>query len=185
MLCATQAFAAPPKDKDVAADSVAKNAIKALAETEKARRALSNQEKSEKCEGDCAVQTHFNDEAVILGVDPLSLITVTPGGPPVRIPIAVPDSIALGADTSREVAQTLISVIRNDLAMSGLFEIMPPETYALIPTAKEGIAPSTIQFDGWYNVGASVLVKTHYSQENGGDTFLSNLRPYKASRKVD
>lgn len=171
LLCATQAFAAPPKDKDVAADSVAKNAIKALAETEKARRALSNQEKSEKCEGDCAVQTHFNDEAVILGVDPLSLITVTPGGPPVRIPIAVPDSIALGADTSREVAQTLISVIRNDLAMSGLFEIMPPETYALIPTAKEGIAPSTIQFDGWYNVGASVLVKTHYSQENGGDTF--------------
>ena len=79
LLCATQAFAAPPKDKDVAADSVAKNAIKALAETEKARRALSNQEKSEKCEGDCAVQTHFNDEAVILGVDPLSLITVTPG----------------------------------------------------------------------------------------------------------
>ena len=29
LLCATQAFAAPPKDKDVAADSAAKNAIKA------------------------------------------------------------------------------------------------------------------------------------------------------------
>ena len=174
--CASACVIAPaawaqPQDGGDGGDA-AQTAMKARAETEKARiMQAKSAENSEKCEGDCAAQSHFNDEAVLLGVDPLSLITVTPGGPPVRIPIAVPDAQALGADSAREIAQTLISVIRNDLAMSGLFEIMPPETYALVATSKEGIAPSTIHFDGWYNVGASVLVKTHYSREPGGDVF--------------
>lgn len=182
--------------QSISEDNSAKSALNALAEAEKARlfenSANTQTNTQEKCEGDCALQTQFNEEAVLLGVDPLSLITVTPGGPPVRIPIAIPDTLALGADTSRELAQTLIQVIRNDLTMSGLFEIMPPETYALVNTAKEGIVPSTIQFDAWYNIGASVLIKTHYSQEGGHDNFgfsvfnvdaASNL-PFKYENKT-
>ncbi|MBQ9242311.1 MAG: PD40 domain-containing protein [Proteobacteria bacterium] len=110
-----------------------------------------------------AGQTAINDQAIALGVDPLSLITVTPGGPPVRIPIAVPDSMKIGDNIDEAgLGRTLAEVIRNDLTMSGLFEVLPVETYALVDASKEGVTQSTIQFDSWYNVGASVLVKAHY-----------------------
>ncbi|MBQ4358922.1 MAG: hypothetical protein II767_01560, partial [Proteobacteria bacterium] len=119
-----------------------------------------------------AGQTAINDQAIALGVDPLSLITVTPGGPPVRIPIAVPDSMKIGDNIDEAgLGRALAEVIRNDLNMSGLFEVLPVETYALVNAAKEGVTQSTIQFDSWYNVGASVLVKAHYKVEHSKGEF--------------
>ena len=117
-------------------------------------------------------QKAITEQAIVMGVDPLSLITVTPGGPPVRIPTAVPDPIRLGEPTDDAgLARTLTDVIRNDLAMSGLFEVLPVDTYGLVDAAKEGIAPSTIQYDSWYNVGASILVKTFYTFDHGEAEF--------------
>lgn len=161
--CVLIAWLAPVYAWGNAPDAASKDALKALENAQK--------QTAEPAAAD-AGQQQINDEAVVLGVDPLSLITVTPGGPPVRIPIAVPD--ALNTSTSADalgLGQTLTDVIRNDLNMSGLFEIMPTETYALVNMSKEGIAPSTIQFDGWYNVGASVLVKMHYTVEGNTGAF--------------
>ena len=111
-------------------------------------------------------QAEIVDKGLSLGIDPLSLITVVPGGPPVRIPVAVPDAIRIGDNVdAANLAKTLAEVIRRDLEMSGLFEVMPVETYALVDSSKEGITPSTIQFSSWYHVGASLLIKTHYAVE--------------------
>ncbi|MFA5624678.1 MAG: hypothetical protein WC966_06455 [Bradymonadales bacterium] len=117
-----------------------------------------------------------NDEAIERGVDPLSLITVVPGGPPTRIPIAVPDPIKIGDNIDPDnLGKLFADVVRNDLSMSGLFEIMPVETYALVNMQKEGMTTSTIQFDSWYNVGASVLVKTSYSYHQPNASFQFKL----------
>ncbi|MBO4350642.1 MAG: PD40 domain-containing protein [Proteobacteria bacterium] len=151
---------ADPKDDK----AVAKDALAALAASEKA---VQNPEAAAD-----PGQNSINEQAVNLGVDPLSLITVTPGGPPVRIPIAVPTSLKVGDNLDEaSLGKTIADVIRNDLNMSGLFEVLPVETYGLVDSAKEGIAPSTIQYDSWYNVGASVLVKAHYTVENAKADF--------------
>lgn len=118
----------------------------------------------------------LNNEAIERNVDPLSLITVVPGGPPTRIPIAVPDPIKMGDNLDAEnLGKLFADVVRNDLAMSGLFEVMPVETYALVNMQKEGMTTSTIQFDSWYSVGASVLVKGSYSFHQPNAVFSFNL----------
>ncbi len=161
---AVSAQAKPKNDPKNAEQAEGKEAIAALAASEKAAQQADAQVD--------AGQTSINDQAINLGVDPLSLITVTPGGPPVRIPIAVPDSLKIGDNIDEfGLGRTLAEVIRNDLNMSGIFEVMPVETYALVNAAREGIAPSTIQFDSWYNVGASVLVKAHYVVTNDNADF--------------
>ena len=148
---------------EVSDKAAAKEAVKALKAAQSAPDTPETQED--------AAQSDIQNKGISLGVDPLSLITVVPGGPPVRIPIAVPNAIRLGDNVDSEnLAQTLAEVIRNDLTMSGLFEVMPVETYALVDESKEGVTPSTIQFSSWYNVGASILVKSHYKIGGRGDT---------------
>ena len=117
-------------------------------------------------------QNEINAQAIAQNVDPLSLITVTPGGPPVRIPVAIPDSLKIGDNVDEaNLGQIMAEVIRNDLTMSGLFEVMPVSTYGLVDISREGISPSTIQFDSWYNVGASVLIKPHYEVDGNRADF--------------
>ncbi len=159
--CATTALADPTNQDKTSA----KAALAALSASEKAAQSADSVGANEG-------QNNINSQAVTLGVDPLSLITVTPGGPPVRIPIAIPDSLKIGDNIDEfGLGKTLSDVIRNDLTMSGLFEVMPVETYGLVNQAKEGLAPSTIQFDSWYSVGAAVLVKTNYVVTNDNGTF--------------
>ena len=138
------------------------NALEVLANLDKAQAAAESGEASKE-----ASEPH---------VDPLSLITVVPGGPPVRIPIAIPEAYRLNdAEDPDGVSKTFSEVLRGDLTMSGLFEIMPLETYVLVNSQKDGLTASTIRFNDWYNVGASVLVKTAYAMENGKAKFQFRL----------
>ena len=174
LICATPCFAAPV-DPDKAAAQAAGAALEA-----------SNQIMASPDDGaGASAQIAIQNEGIAQNVDPLSLITVTPGGPPVRIPIAVPESMKIGESSDEEsLGRTLCDVIRNDLSMSGLFEVIPIETYRLVDSTKEGIAPSTIQFDSWYNVGASVLVKTHYTIENSKASFGFSVYNIDAAKEV-
>ena len=130
-------------------------------------------------------QMAIQNAGIAQNVDPLSLITVTPGGPPARIPIAIPESMKIGDNSDEEsLGRTLSEVIRNDLSMSGLFEVIPVETYSIVDSTKEGIAPSTIQFDSWYNVGASVLVKTHYTVLHDKADFGFSVYNIDAAKEV-
>ena len=152
-----------------------------------ARAASAALEAAQKADSDAqdGGQKAINDQAIAQNVDPLSLITVTPGGPPMRIPIAVPDSLKLGDNIDEaNLGNMMVEVIRNDLTMSGLFEVMPVATYSLVDSSKEGIAPSTIQFDSWYNVGASVLVKAHYHVEHDNADFGFSVYNVDAANEI-
>ena len=124
-------------------------------------------------------------QAIGSGVDPLSLITVVPGGPPVRIPIAVPDIVKLGDNEDTEnLGKLFTDVVRNDLAMSGLFEVLPTETFVIVNMQKEGMTASTIQFDSWYNVGASALIKSAYSMDMPNVSFQLSLFNVDTAAKI-
>lgn len=156
----------------------AQNAVNALKAAQEAPDTPENRGES--------AQSEIQERGVTLGVDPLSLITVVPGGPPVRIPIAVPDAVPLGGNgLTPAFAQTLIDVIRNDLSMTGLFEVMPVETYAIVDQAKEGVTLSTIQFDSWFNIGASILLKTHYKPSESGKSAQFTFKLYNVDLAID
>ncbi|MDX9721728.1 MAG: hypothetical protein RBU37_13340 [Myxococcota bacterium] len=99
-----------------------------------------------------------------VAIDPLSLITVVPGGPPVRMSMAVPDASNLGEGSDKAgIGDEIVSILRRDFSMSGLFEVLPSETYGgLVDLKRDGMSVSSIDFDGWFNIGASLLVKVGY-----------------------
>ncbi len=100
-------------------------------------------------------------------VDPLSLITVVPGGPPMRIPIAVPDAVSLAeADDPNEMGREIAAIIRRNFEISGLFEVPPIDTYGgLVDLQRDGMTTSSVNFDGWYMVGAAAVVKGTYRSD--------------------
>src|SRR5690606_29262226 len=104
------------------------------------------------------------------------LITVVPGGPPARTPMAVarPTLSGNGSDGD-DIGGTIEEILRRDFEMSGLFEVTSADTYtAMVDVKADGVTVSTIDFGGWYNVGAAVLVKGLYKVN--GDQVEIDLR---------
>jgi len=72
-------------------------------------------------------------------------------------PIAVPDFKPRSGD-SADLGRELAAVLRDDLAMSGLFQVLDPRSFIASPE-REGVTVGTIAFPAWLNVGADGLVK--------------------------
>jgi TolB protein len=80
-------------------------------------------------------------------------ITGEPGAPP---KYAVPDFIALSPDPeTAAAAQTIASVLWEDLGFEREFYLIPRDTYASIPPAR---SLSDVPFDRWRELGADGLV---------------------------
>ncbi len=69
-----------------------------------------------------------------------------------KIPIAIPEFMMEGKGAD-EIAQKMLGVLKNDLEFTGLFEILPPETFL------EKSIKDDIDFKKWYLIGAHLLVK--------------------------
>lgn len=95
------------------------------------------------------------------GAGVLELPPITPGGGRFITPIAVPDTLNLGADAS-EIQQMIAQTIRNCLSISGYFDVYGPDRY-FFDASVEGMATASINFQNWYNVGAQALVKTAFT----------------------
>src|SRR5687768_1854809 len=63
--------------------------------------------------------------------------------------------VAPGSEAQKAAAETLTKVIRNDLDMSGAFQILDEKSF--IDT--DGVVPADIKYADWQNVGAQGLVK--------------------------
>ncbi len=103
------------------------------------------------------------------------------GSPNFRpLPLAVaPFSSNPGAQTD---AADMQSVLRNDLAISGLFDLLDPKGFLADPG--EGLVASTIRFPRWSDVGAEGLVKAAVRKtpaELSGEFHLFEVR---AAREV-
>ena len=77
-------------------------------------------------------------------------------------PIAIPElRLAPGSEGQKKVAETIVKIVRNDLALTGAFEVLNPK--AFIDT--DGITQSTVRFPDWLNVKAAGLVKGQLKQD--------------------
>ncbi len=103
-----------------------------------------------------------------------------------KFPIAIPD---LRGGSGKDIA----SVIRNDMKLSGFFEMLSPDLYNDV-AKKEGDAVSTIQFSYWAAIGAQALVKGSVESEGGKSVVTLRLfdpvtremivgKQYKAEKK--
>src|SRR5688572_3920882 len=57
-----------------------------------------------------------------------------------------------------QAIQVADEVLRSDLAISGLFDVLDPKSFLGDPVA-EGLSAASIKFANWSNVGAQSLIK--------------------------
>jgi TolB protein len=96
--------------------------------------------------------------------------TVVVDSPDFRpLPLAIP---AFLADAEGRAATEATAVLRADLTLSGLFEVLDPRGYLADPG--EGLAAPSIKFTRWVSVGAEGLVKARVHAEAGG--LVADLR---------
>jgi TolB protein len=107
--------------------------------------------------------------------------TIVVGSPELRpLPLAVVDFT--GDAGARAAATEVTGVVRADLALSGLFEVLDPKGFLADPT--EGYAATSIKFARWADVGADGLVKARLARtatEVAGELHLYEVR---AGREV-
>jgi TolB protein len=91
------------------------------------------------------------------------------------LPIAV-QSFGGEGDAKAPAAEAT-AVVRADLALSGLFDVLDPKGYLADP--KEGLAVASVSFTRWADVGADGLVKAILRSEGGelvGELHLYEVR---------
>jgi TolB protein len=74
------------------------------------------------------------------------------------------------ADAAKDFTDTL----RNDLLISGLFDLLDPRSF-LVDPEKEGTAAATIDFTKWRAVGADSLVKVKLTPGTGNTTLTAEF----------
>ena len=83
------------------------------------------------------------------------------------LPVAVPRF--LGEATDPQLAQQLIQVLRQDLSFSGLFRLLPPETY--IDAVPQGL--DNLRYGNWAAIGAlGVIVGRLHPAPNTSDIVI-------------
>jgi TolB protein len=88
------------------------------------------------------------------------------------LPIAVADFVAEGEPRA---AAEATEVVRGDLALSGLFDVLDPKGFLADPA--EGFAASSIRFARWADVGADGLVRARVRRE--GQELVADLHLYE------
>jgi TolB protein len=78
------------------------------------------------------------------------------------LPIAIAEFVAEGEPRA---AQEAAEVVRSDLALSGLFDVLDPKGFLADPG--EGFAASSIRFARWADVGAEGLVRARVRRDGG------------------
>src|SRR5260221_5277337 len=107
--------------------------------------------------------------AVALALPAAAQVRSTIIGPGVkRFPIAVPP-LKAGAAASDQFAR----VLARDLDLSGLFRIIPSDTY-IDDAQASGVTAESINFDNWSVIGALALVKG--TAERSGDDLTIEAR---------
>jgi TolB protein len=103
------------------------------------------------------------------------------GSPDFRpLPIAVASFV--GDAEARDAAGQVTDVVRGDLALSGIFDVLDPKGF--LADASEGLTAPTIKFARWADVGADALVKARVRRTAAGVEGELHLYEVRAGREV-
>lgn len=114
-------------------------------------------------------------------VAPAQRTFIEVGSPNFRpLPVAVAPFQTVGG--SQAEAAELNKVIRNDLLLSGLFEVLDPKSFLADP--REGVTVPTIKFSRWSDIGAEGLVKAAVRKGPADISVDWHLFEVRAGREV-
>ncbi len=106
--------------------------------------------------------------------------TVVVDAPDFRpLPLAVAPFLSAGEPAAAGAA---VDLLRRDLALSGLFELLDPRSFLADPG--EGLAAGAIAFGRWTDVGADGLVKAQLGRDADGLTAELRVYDVRAAREV-
>lgn len=89
------------------------------------------------------------------------------------LPLALTAPVGAGPAAARAAGQELSQVLEQDLAVSGLFDLLDPKSFLADPS--EGLDAARIRFGRWQDVGAEALVKASIADT---DPVTVDLRLY-------
>lgn len=95
------------------------------------------------------------------------------------LPLALP---AFLADGDPRASEEVLAVLRADLKLSGLFELLDPRGFLADPG--EGLAAPSIKFGRWASVGAEGLVKARVRRDGPQLTADLRLHDVRAGREA-
>lgn len=112
-----------------------------------------------------------------------ALPVAVPGVKVVKGAAAGADGNPLANDPVLAAANDLSKVLRDDLALCGIFRILDPAAYLPNPQ-KEGLALGTFNMGDWINVGASALLKVGLSRDGDKSTLEARLYDVAQAREL-
>lgn len=84
-----------------------------------------------------------------------------------KFPVAVVNLVPVNRGGSKDWDRKIPDKIRNDLNLTGLFDIIPPEQYPASPGARS-VNPATIEFPPWTLIGVQAVINGSYTNAKGG-----------------
>jgi TolB protein len=111
------------------------------------------------------------------GADRPTLVIGSPSFQP--LPIAVAD---FGADGDPRTGKDVADVVRGDLALSGLFDVLDPRGFLADPG--EGYAATSIRFARWADVGADGLVRARVRRDGADEVADLHVYEVRAGRET-
>ena len=130
-----------------------------------------------------ASPTQFDDDDTNLEDQEGIPVDVVVGARRILMPLAVPDTIEEGGDTS-EAAEKVESILRRNLKLSGHFDILSEDSF-FFDTDEEGMSAAGINFANWFNVGAHGLVKSSVREVDGEYALDLRLFHVERARQID
>jgi TolB protein len=95
------------------------------------------------------------------------------------LPVAVAD---FAADGDPRAGRDVSDVVRGDLALSGLFDVLDPKGFLADPA--EGYAASAIRFARWADVGAEGLVRARVRRDGADQVAELHVYEVRAGRET-
>ncbi len=118
--------------------------------------------------------TAFGQDTTESGID----IDIQGGAKRTLTPLAIPDT---KFSSNKSTAKMVQDVLRRDLDLSGLFNVLPNDSFFFDPKT-EGMEKTKINFQNWFNVGAQGVIKSEVITK--GKTVTLDLRLYLVDKKA-
>ena len=111
------------------------------------------------------------------GADRPTLVIGSPAFQPLPIAVA-----GFGAEGDSRAGLETTEVVRGDLALSGLFDVLDPKGFLADPA--EGFAPSSIRFARWSDIGAEGLVRARVRRDGPDQVAELHVYEVRAGREL-
>lgn len=96
----------------------------------------------------------------------IPLIFDPSGTQTVQVAVAAPDAMNLGTDDPTGLGAMISRTLRRDLDLAGRFQVVTPAAFFFDQHA-DGMTTATVNFENWFNAGATGLAKTAFRVAGG------------------